>query len=62
MPRDVEAAVARQENVFVYNLDDLARIAEANRAAREAEVTRAHALATERAAALWRQVGPLLRK
>ncbi len=62
LPRDVESGVARQENVFVYNLDDLARIAETNRAAREAEVARARALATERAAALWRQIEPLLQR
>ncbi|EIP96562.1 glutamyl-tRNA reductase [Opitutaceae bacterium TAV1] len=60
LPRDVEPAVAGLENVFVYNLDDLARIAEKNRAAREAEVARARALAAARADALWRHVHALL--
>jgi len=56
LPRDVEPAVAALENVFLYNLDDLARIAEENRAAREAEVARCRAMAGERAETLWRQV------
>jgi len=60
MPRDVEAGVAGIDNVFLYNLDDLARIAEANRAAREVELVRCRALLAERAHALWRQVEPRL--
>ena len=58
LPRDVEPEVATLENAFVYNLDDLARIAERNRAAREAEVARARTLVGERAEAIWRQVAP----
>jgi glutamyl-tRNA reductase len=61
LPRDIEASVAEIENVFLYNLDDLAKIAEENRTAREAEVVRARAILAERAAALWRQVTPQLR-
>jgi glutamyl-tRNA reductase len=57
MPRDVEPAVASLQNVFVYNLDDLAKIAEENRAAREAEVSKAMEILREKAEALWRQVG-----
>ncbi len=34
LPRDVEPAAADLQNVFLYNLDDLARIAEKNRSAR----------------------------
>lgn len=60
MPRDVEPEVAALENAFVYNLDDLARIAEKNRAAREAEVTKARGLVAERAAAIWEHVAPRL--
>ncbi|HEX2100376.1 MAG TPA: NAD(P)-dependent oxidoreductase, partial [Candidatus Synoicihabitans sp.] len=56
LPRDVEAAAAERANVFVYNLDDLARIADENRAAREAEVVKARAILAERTTALWRQV------
>ncbi len=60
LPRDVDAAVADLENVFVYNLDDLAKIAEENRAAREAEIGKCRALIVERATALWRQIEPRL--
>ncbi len=56
LPRDVEAGVATLQNVFLYNLDDLAKIADANRAAREAEITKCRAIVSEKAAALWRQV------
>lgn len=56
LPRDVEAAVAKLQNVYLYNLDDLAKIAAQNLAAREAEVARARALAAEKADALWQQL------
>ena len=60
LPRDVEAGVAAIQNVFLYNLDDLAKIAEENRAAREAEIARCRALLSERVDGLWRQVEPQL--
>ncbi len=60
LPRDIDPAVADLENVFLYNLDDLAKIAEQNRAAREAEIGKCRALIVERATALWRQVEPRL--
>jgi glutamyl-tRNA reductase len=53
LPRDVEPTVTKLPNVFLYNLDDLAKIADENRAAREHEVARAQALITEKAGALW---------
>jgi len=37
LPRDVDTAVTSLDNVYLYNLDDLAQIAEENRRAREAE-------------------------
>ncbi|MES2695423.1 MAG: glutamyl-tRNA reductase [Verrucomicrobiota bacterium] len=58
LPRDIDPTVAEIDNVFLYNLDDLATIAEKNRAAREAEIVRGRAIATEKADALWRQVAP----
>jgi len=58
LPRDVDPAVASIQNVFLYNLDDLARIADENRAARNAELAKCRAIVTEKAAALWRQVEP----
>jgi glutamyl-tRNA reductase len=50
--------VCNIDNVFLYNLDDLAKIAEENRVAREAELTKCRAMAAEKAEALWRQVAP----
>lgn len=58
LPRDVDAAVAELQNVFLYNLDDLAKIAEENRAAREAEISKCRAIIVEKAEALWRHVEP----
>jgi glutamyl-tRNA reductase len=60
LPRDVDPAVADLVNVFRYDLDDLAKIAEQNRSARAAEIARCRAQLAERAEALWRKVGPLL--
>ena len=56
LPRDVEPAAAELSNVFLYNLDDLAKIAEENLANRRAEVTKCRAILAERTAALWPQV------
>ena len=58
LPRDIDPAVAKLENVFLYNLDDLAKITEENLAARTAEVVHAKKIVTEKAAALWRQIEP----
>ncbi len=58
LPRDVDPAVAEIQNVFLYNLDDLAKIADENRAAREAEIAKCRAIVVEKADALWRQVAP----
>ncbi|HEY1793121.1 MAG TPA: glutamyl-tRNA reductase [Opitutaceae bacterium] len=60
VPRDVEASAARLENVFLYNLDDLAKIAEENRKLRAEEIQRCRAMLAERADALWSRVGPML--
>jgi glutamyl-tRNA reductase len=59
LPRDIDAGVAGLENVFLYNLDDLAKIAEENLAARTAEVVHARKLVVEKSAALWSQIEPL---
>ncbi|MFA6960157.1 MAG: glutamyl-tRNA reductase [Opitutaceae bacterium] len=58
LPRDIDAAVAKLENVFLYNLDDLAKIAEGNLAARTAKVAHAREIVSEKAAALWKQIEP----
>lgn len=56
LPRDVEPAVAGLENAFVYNLDDLAKIAEKARVARAAEVNKAKQIVDERAHSIWQQI------
>jgi glutamyl-tRNA reductase len=56
LPRDIEPAAAEATNVYLYNLDDLARIAEENRAARASEIAKCQSLVAARASALWRQV------
>jgi glutamyl-tRNA reductase len=56
MPRDVDSAVAGLANVFLYNLDDLARIADQNRAVRAAKVAQARELVEARTQALWEQL------
>jgi glutamyl-tRNA reductase len=56
LPRDVEASAADLQNVFLYNLDDLAKIAEKNRMAREAEIARCRAILAHRADGLWSHV------
>ncbi len=60
LPRDIDAAVAKIEGVFLYDLDDLARIAAENRTARETEIARCESLLAERARLLWSQVERLL--
>ncbi|NDG51151.1 MAG: glutamyl-tRNA reductase, partial [Rhodospirillales bacterium] len=56
LPRDIAPEVAELENVYLYNLDDLAKIAAQNLAAREAEVARARTLIAVRADDLWHQI------
>lgn len=58
MPRDVEATVSTLQNVFVYNLDDLAKIAEENRASREAEIVLCKNLLSEKVQSLWMHIVP----
>ena len=56
MPRDVDAAVAKLENVFLYNLDDLARVAAQNRQARLVEAEAGRTALVPRTDALWAQL------
>lgn len=60
LPRDVEAGVADLPNVYLYNLDDLAKIAEENLSAREAEIEKCRKMLAARADALWAQIAPQL--
>ena len=56
LPRDIDAAVAKLDNVFLYNLDDLAKIAEENLAARAAQVVHARQIVGEKSEAIWKQI------
>src|SRR5215470_4488407 len=47
MPRNIESAVAKLYNVYVYNIDDLSEIVEQNRHARENEIPRAESIVEE---------------
>ena len=53
LPRDIEPECTNVPNVYLYNLDDLAQIAEANLAQRQAEVAKCRAILAERTAQLW---------
>ena len=53
LPRDIEPEAAQIGDVYVYNLDDLAQIAESNLARRRAEVAKCRAILADRTAQLW---------
>ena len=53
VPRDIETEVSDISNVFLYNLDDLAEIANENLNSRIAEIDRCRQILQERAARLW---------
>ena len=59
LPRDVESSAADLQNVFLYNLDDLAKIAEANRIV-VIVVMEGGAILAHRADGLWSHVQPYL--
>lgn len=56
LPRDIEPGAAEIENVYLYNLDDLAQISERNRRARLAEMEKAQVIIAEKTAHLWQIV------
>lgn len=53
LPRNVEPAAADMKNVFLYNLDDLAAVANENLKSREAAVTTAKQTLAEKAQQVW---------
>jgi glutamyl-tRNA reductase len=56
LPRDIDPTAAELENVYLYNLDDLAKISDQNLAARLGEVEKAQAIIVEKTARLWTSV------
>jgi len=62
LPRDIDPSTAKISDVYLYNLDDLAKIAEGNLARRRSELTKCRAILAERTAALWPQVVHSLKK
>lgn len=56
LPRDIDPSTAEIDNVYLYNLDDLAQISNENRAARESETEKARALISEKSSYLWKSL------
>jgi len=56
LPRDIDPAVERLDNVYLYNLDDLSAIANENLSQRKAEIDRARAILQGQAWQLWLQL------
>ena len=59
LPRDVEPAVGKLENVFLYDLDDLQAVVTANLERRQGEVPAAERLVTSEAERYWQWLAGL---
>jgi len=57
VPRNVEPAAAELKNIFLYNLDDLAAIANENLKNRQAAVDACRVTLTEKAKQVWESLG-----
>ncbi|MBE2212952.1 MAG: hypothetical protein IAE82_03700, partial [Opitutaceae bacterium] len=60
IPRNFDPATAEIDSVFLYDLDDLARIADENLATRRGAVDRCRQLAADKAGKIWEGVAPRL--
>lgn len=60
VPRDIDTEIADFENVYLYNLEDLAAIANENLKLRETEVRRCREILNERANYTWPGIKKLL--
>ena len=56
MPRDIDPTVENLENVYLYNLDDLSKIANENLAARRSAIEQARIILKAHAWNLWLQL------
>jgi glutamyl-tRNA reductase len=65
VPRDIDPAVNKLDNVYLYDIDDLREVVEENQAQRQGEALKGRAIVEEEAAAfmLWREqlsLGPTI--
>lgn len=60
IPRNFDPGTAEIDSVFLYDLDDLARIADENLATRRGAVDRCRQFAADKAARIWEGVAPRL--
>lgn len=56
VPRNIDERVAKLDNVFLYNMDDVSNIANENLMSRIAEVDRCRSALSDRAIKLWEQI------
>ena len=56
VPRNIDERVAKLDNVFLYNMDDVSNIANENLMSRMAEVDRCRSALSVRAIKLWEQI------
>lgn len=56
MPRDIEPSVARIDGVYLYNLDDLAEVANENLEARRSEIDQSRGYIEQEAGELWKKL------
>ena len=59
LPRDVDPAVAKLDNVFLYDLDDLRNVVSSNAARRQAQLPAAEAVIGEEVERYWQWVAGL---
>ena len=56
VPRNIDEAVAKTDNVFLYNMDDVSAIANENLKSRMAEVERCRSVLGKKAVRIWEQM------
>ena len=56
VPRNIDESVAKVDNVFLYNMDDVSAIANENLKSRMAEVERCRNMLSKKAVRIWEQM------